>query len=48
LLWEKAIQDELATLKATGTWRLEEAPLNANTVGSESVAMFGKFGLFAV
>jgi reverse transcriptase-like protein len=37
LLWEKAIQDELATLKAASTWRLEEAPPNANIIGSKWV-----------
>src|SRR5713226_7969151 len=37
LLWEKAIQEELATLKAAGTWRLEEAPPNANIIGSKWV-----------
>jgi reverse transcriptase-like protein len=37
LLWKKAIQDELATLKAAGTWRLEEAPPNANIIGSKWV-----------
>jgi reverse transcriptase-like protein len=37
LLWEKAIQDELATLKAAGTWRLEEAPPNANIISSKWV-----------
>jgi hypothetical protein len=33
LLWEKAIKEELATLKATSTWRLEEAPPRANVIG---------------
>src|SRR5713226_2593598 len=37
LLWEKAIQEELATLKAASTWRLEEAPPNANIIGSKWV-----------
>jgi hypothetical protein len=36
-LWEKAIEEELATLKATGTWRLEEAPPGANVIGSKWV-----------
>jgi Reverse transcriptase (RNA-dependent DNA polymerase) len=36
-LWEKAIQDELAMLKAAGTWRLEEAPAGANVIGSKWV-----------
>jgi reverse transcriptase-like protein len=37
LLWEKVIQDKLATLKATGTWRLEGAPPNANIISSKWV-----------
>jgi len=36
-LWEKAIHEELATLKAAGTWRLEEAPARANIIGSKWV-----------
>ena len=32
-LWEKAISEELATLKTAGTWRLEEAPPGANIIG---------------
>ena len=36
-LWEKAIEEELATLKAAGTWRLEEAPPGANVIGSKWV-----------
>ena len=36
-LWEKAIEEELATLKAAGTWRLEEAPPGANIIGSKWV-----------
>jgi Reverse transcriptase (RNA-dependent DNA polymerase) len=36
-LWEKAIKEELATLKAAGTWRLEEAPPRANIIGSKWV-----------
>ena len=35
--WEKAIQEELATLNATGTWRLEEAPPRANVIGCKWV-----------
>jgi Reverse transcriptase (RNA-dependent DNA polymerase) len=31
-LWEKAIKEKLATLKAAGTWRLEEAPPGANII----------------
>src|SRR5258708_2256398 len=37
LLWEKAIQEELATLKTAGTWKLEEAPPEANIIGSKWV-----------
>ena len=37
LLWEKAIEEELAMLKAAGTWRLEEAPPGANIIGSKWV-----------
>ena len=36
-LWERAIEDELATLKVAGTWRLEEAPPGANIIGSKWV-----------
>jgi hypothetical protein len=36
-LWEKAIEEELATLKAASTWRLEEAPPGANIIGSKWV-----------
>jgi Reverse transcriptase (RNA-dependent DNA polymerase) len=36
-LWEKAIEEELATLKAAGTWRLEEVPPGANIIGSKWV-----------
>jgi hypothetical protein len=36
-LWEKAIHEELATLKDAGTWDLEEAPAGANIVGSKWV-----------
>ena len=35
--WEKAIEEELATLKAAGTWRLEYAPPRANVIGSKWV-----------
>ena len=35
--WEKVIQEELATLNAAGTWRLEEAPLGANVIGCKWV-----------
>jgi hypothetical protein len=31
-LWEKAIEEELATLKKASTWRLEEAPPEANVI----------------
>jgi hypothetical protein len=37
LWWEKAIDEELATLKATGTWILEEPPPGANIIGSKWV-----------
>jgi hypothetical protein len=36
-LWEKAIEEELSTLKAAGTWRMEEAPPGANIIGSKWV-----------
>ena len=36
-LWEKAINEELATLRATGTWELVDIPSNANLVGSKWV-----------
>jgi hypothetical protein len=36
-LWEKAIEEELATLKAASTWRLEEALPRANIIGSKWV-----------
>ena len=36
-LWEKAIHEELATLKAAGTWELVEKPEGANVVGSKWV-----------
>ena len=36
-LWEKAIEEELAMLKATRTWRLKEAPPGANIIGSKWV-----------
>src|SRR6266511_185908 len=36
-LWEKAIQEELATLKTAGTWELVDAPENANIIGSKWV-----------
>ena len=35
--WEKAIEEELAMLKAASTWRLEEAPPGANVIGSKWV-----------
>jgi len=37
LQWEQAILEELATLKAAGTWVLEEAPPGANIIGSKWV-----------
>jgi hypothetical protein len=36
-LWEKAIQEELATLKKAGTWKLEAPPPEANVIGSKWV-----------
>ena len=36
-LWEKAISEELTTLKKAGTWHLEEAPPGANVIGSKWV-----------
>ena len=36
-LWEKAIKEELATLKKAGTWKLEKAPSEANIIGSKWV-----------
>jgi hypothetical protein len=36
-LWEKAIQEELATLKTAGTWKLVDAPERANVAGSKWV-----------
>ena len=36
-LWEKAIHEELATLKAAGTWELTEKPEGVNVVGSKWV-----------
>jgi transposase InsO family protein len=36
-LWEKAVEEELATLKAAGTWRMEEPPAGANIIGSKWV-----------
>jgi hypothetical protein len=36
-LWEKAIEEELATLKKAGTWKLEKAPPEANIIGSKWV-----------
>jgi hypothetical protein len=35
--WEKAILEELETLKAAGTWRLEDAPPRANIISSKWV-----------
>ena len=37
LQWEKAIEEELATLKAAGTWRLENVLPGANIIGSKWV-----------
>ena len=35
--WEKAIHEELAVLKAAGTWETVDAPEGANIVGSKWV-----------
>ena len=37
LWWEKVIEEELATLKATGTWVLEKLPSGANIISSKWV-----------
>jgi hypothetical protein len=37
LWWEKAIEEELATLEAAGTWVLEEPPPGVNIIGSKWV-----------
>ena len=37
LLWEKAISEELTTLKKARTWRLEEAPPRANVISPKWV-----------
>jgi hypothetical protein len=36
-LWEKAIHEELAMLKAAGTWEIVDAPKGVNVVGSKWV-----------
>ena len=36
-LWEKAIQEELKTLKEAGTWEVVEVPKGVNVVGSKWV-----------
>ncbi len=36
-LWEKAIKEELATLKKASTWKLEAPPPEANVIGSKWV-----------
>jgi Reverse transcriptase (RNA-dependent DNA polymerase) len=35
--WEQAIKEEIATLKAAGTWRLEELPPGVNVISSKWV-----------
>ena len=35
--WEKAIYEELAVLKAAGTWEMVVAPEEANIIGSKWV-----------
>jgi Reverse transcriptase (RNA-dependent DNA polymerase) len=37
LQWERGILEELATLQAAGTWRLEEAPPGVNIIGCKWV-----------
>ena len=36
-MWEKAIEEELSTLKDAGTWELVDAPEGVNIVGSKWV-----------
>ncbi len=36
-MWQAAMEEELATLKAAGTWKLEPLPPGANLVGSKWV-----------
>ena len=36
-LWEKAIEEELASLRAAGTWEVFDAPQGVNIVGSKWV-----------
>ncbi len=36
-LWEQAIEEELASLKAAGTWCMEEPPPGVNVIGSKWV-----------
>jgi len=36
-LWEQAIEEELASLKAAGTWHMEELPPRVNVIGSKWV-----------
>ena len=36
-LWEKAIEEELATLKAAGTWEVVDRPVGVNVVSSKWV-----------
>ena len=37
MLWEKAIEEELMTLKEAGTWEVVEIPKGVNVVGSKWV-----------
>lgn len=46
--WEKAIKEELATLKATGTWRLEDTLPRANIIGSKWVLTVKKEAMGSV
>ena len=36
-LWEKVIEEELANLKAAGTWEVFDVPVGVNIVGSKWV-----------
>ena len=36
-LWEKAIEEELATLRAAGTWEVVDRPVGVNVIGSKWV-----------
>ncbi|EKM73443.1 hypothetical protein AGABI1DRAFT_96273, partial [Agaricus bisporus var. burnettii JB137-S8] len=38
-LWKKAMEEELATLQAAGTWELVDCPLGINIVGSNYIIL---------